>query len=519
MTDEFLELGVEAARAGDYEKARSYFIEVVQTDPKSELGWLYLGKCLGDPDKKKYCFQKVLEINPSNPQAKAALEGLVKPGEPAQMQSAVVQPASPPAPEAKTGPGKKRPSRPLWIFIGGTVGLVICAGAFFVFALFSGLFGRASSKSPADIFPVPSVTRMGSLKVAASITPTRTPRPTWSPMYTATAFPSFTPEGDGSKEYWNEVELDNLNQVIEQDPNNAGAYFERAKLTYESAAKIGSLDVYISKLDTALRDVDKAISLRSDNGDYYSLRQSIYYDRAMVEENSVDNRYLVGMALDNGYKAYELGTTTAYPDRLIIVDLIYTDQCQKALAEVQKLIVQLPAGESSLGGLLHIRSSAYACLGRPEEALQSVKDSMFNNENMAYKKDLQIQYLILLGRYDEALPLLDEQICDCGLGGWRYYLRAMIYYYTGKKDLVQGELVEGMPMTWGRAGILSYVEAQLALDDGRKEDAIQLLQIAEATLDPTYNPLRWRIQRQLASLGAVPLKLTPSVPYQATPIP
>jgi len=43
-TDAF-KLGVQAARAGDYKTAQTYFIQVVKANPNSEKGWLYLGHC------------------------------------------------------------------------------------------------------------------------------------------------------------------------------------------------------------------------------------------------------------------------------------------------------------------------------------------------------------------------------------------------------------------------------------------------------------------------------------------
>ena len=72
---------------------------------------------------------------------------------------------------------------------------------------------------------------------------------------------------------------------------------------------------------------------------------------------------------------------------------------------------------------------------------------------------------------------------------------------------------------WERGGMLPYVEAQLALDEGRKGDAIQLLQMAEATFsDPIYNSLRWKVQKQIKTLGAELLVLTPYA-NSATPMP
>ena len=75
MTDDaLLQAGLTAARAGDMETAAALFARVVKLDPKSEQGWLGLGFCFSDQIKRQYCFQRVLAINPDNPQAKQALE-------------------------------------------------------------------------------------------------------------------------------------------------------------------------------------------------------------------------------------------------------------------------------------------------------------------------------------------------------------------------------------------------------------------------------------------------------------
>ncbi len=344
-----------------------------------------------------------------------------------------------------------------------------------------------------------------------SRTPTRTLRPTWTLYDTYTPIPSMTTTQDA---------IDHWGQVILQDPENADAYYQRATI-YISARAIGSQSMYISQIDLALKDIDKAISLRSDIGDYYSLRESVYNKLACcLAEYNVDREYLSRIALDNAYMAYKLGTTIyKFPERTIISNLILTNECQKALDETQKLIPKVPAGDSVLGGLLRIRSQAYACLGRLDDALQSVNDSMFNNQDMGLKNELKARYLIMLGRYDEALPLLDQLISNSTLGGWHYFLRAEVYYNIGKKDQVQNELNEGIPRTWDHTGVFAYVQAQMALDEGRNNDAIERFQFAEATFDTVNNPLRWKVEQLLASLGAHPLTLTPSVPYLATPIP
>jgi hypothetical protein len=59
----------------------------------------------------------------------------------------------------------------------------------------------------------------------------------------------------------------------------------------------------------------------------------------------------------------------------------------------------------------------------------------------------------------------------------------------------------------------------MALEAGQKEQAINLLQQAEATLDENHMLIRSRIVEELAKLGAEPLTLTPSVKIDSTPIP
>lgn len=347
--------------------------------------------------------------------------------------------------------------------------------------------------------------------------PSITPFPTSTLVNTATPL---TVESSPTDDIYSNPDVAFWNGFIEQDPQNFDAHYQRARAIYLSNRPVGSIDVYKSRLILALQDINTAISLRSDNGGYYSLRLLIYDALAGTTDYIVDSQYLSTLALDDARKAYEFGTLEEYPERAIINELIASNQCKEALANAEEQIAKLPSSDPSLGGLLHIRSRAYACLGRLNDALSSVNDSMFNNENMGYKNELKAQYLILLGRYTEALPLLNEQICHCELAGWHYFLRAEIYFNTDKKDLVQDELFNGMMRTWGRGGMLPYVEAQVALDEGRKDDAVQLLQFAEATFtDPIYNSLRWKIQGQLKAADTPPLELTPSFLDIMTPVP
>lgn len=78
-TEELLRAGITAANAGDVTKAIKLLAEVVQADPNSELGWLWLGLCISIVERREYCFRRVLSINPQNIEAKRQLELLHKP--------------------------------------------------------------------------------------------------------------------------------------------------------------------------------------------------------------------------------------------------------------------------------------------------------------------------------------------------------------------------------------------------------------------------------------------------------
>jgi len=470
-----------------------------------------------------------LKLNPANQEAEKALAALRPAAEAEADQAVSEQPVVAVQPGASSPGGKDASDpkgssfRPVIVTAGAVGLLLLCISMFCVYAIFTSVAGQGGKSFPAMMLPFaasPTATDTPTLTVTPSprpsITPSRTPRPTFTLIPTSSPIATFAPVGSILD---NSVDITHWNQVVTQDPKNADAYYQRAN-AYNSIRKVGSLDTVNATLDLALQDIDKAIALRPDQGNYYALRQSIYYNKGSSAQFEVDSEYLYHFALENAIKANQLGTTVQDPDRIIVIDLIAVNQCQAALDMLQQIMAKTPKDQSTYGGLLHIQSSAYACLGRLDDALNSVNASMFNNTNMEYKYELKAEYLIQLGRYDEALPVLNQSFTCCKyLGGYRNYWRAEIYYKTGKVDLVKDELMRGMANTWGRGGMLAYVGAQMSLDAGRKADGIQLLQLAEATFDPSFNVLRWRIQKQLAGLGAKPLDPTPSVFSPATAIP
>jgi hypothetical protein len=87
----------------------------------------------------------------------------------------------------------------------------------------------------------------------------------------------------------------------------------------------------------------------------------------------------------------------------------------------------------------------------------------------------------------------------------------------GKLDEAQADLDNGMGNTWGRGGMLSYVEGRLALARGDRATALEKYLEAEATIRPEYGPFLGRLRQEIAALGGKPLVITPGA-YASTPI-
>jgi hypothetical protein len=74
-----LEQAVTHIRAGEIEKARPLLIEVLKQNPGNEIAWLWMTKCVDEPEQKRYCFEKVLKLNPQNQYALRGLRHLTQP--------------------------------------------------------------------------------------------------------------------------------------------------------------------------------------------------------------------------------------------------------------------------------------------------------------------------------------------------------------------------------------------------------------------------------------------------------
>lgn len=70
-----LQEGIQAAKAGDRERARALLLSVVEADEENEQGWLWLGGVMETWAERRICLENVLTLNPDN---EVAQRGLAK---------------------------------------------------------------------------------------------------------------------------------------------------------------------------------------------------------------------------------------------------------------------------------------------------------------------------------------------------------------------------------------------------------------------------------------------------------
>lgn len=74
--EELVERGIKACQAGEKSEAFTALVMVLQLDPKNERAWIWLsGVCARDTERK-FCMERVIEINPANEIARSGLNKL-----------------------------------------------------------------------------------------------------------------------------------------------------------------------------------------------------------------------------------------------------------------------------------------------------------------------------------------------------------------------------------------------------------------------------------------------------------
>ncbi len=128
-----LQQAIAAIKAGDKKSGQQLLAQVVNADPQNEAAWLWMASTLDDPQEKKECLQKVLQINPNNETANEALTQL----EPPELIELPRFGDISPKPAQKTAPSTGLAGSRLWrlslFALGGVaVLLVLCIGAMLV---------------------------------------------------------------------------------------------------------------------------------------------------------------------------------------------------------------------------------------------------------------------------------------------------------------------------------------------------------------------------------------------------
>ncbi|MCU0495063.1 MAG: hypothetical protein MUD01_26035 [Chloroflexaceae bacterium] len=106
--ESILQLGIEAARDGNKEEARSLFRLLTRQEPNNTQAWLWLAGVAEGRDERQAALERVVELDPNNEMALKGLQALgVKPGAPRPITPVAVEPP-PPAPAVADAPPSGR---------------------------------------------------------------------------------------------------------------------------------------------------------------------------------------------------------------------------------------------------------------------------------------------------------------------------------------------------------------------------------------------------------------------------
>ena len=309
-----------------------------------------------------------------------------------------------------------------------------------------------------------------------------------------------------------------LDPLIEDKPKWALAYERRIICNMNFQSNVFS-EAQGYRL-AALQDANTLIKLKPKSGGYRALRDEILREMATFEVYSVNQFAIYDLANQDVLKAIELGVvSSSYAFRHYARNLIEGNHCEEGLAETQKLIDQTTRQSTDFGQYYSMYlTKAYLCLGELDKALESAQYMTCDDPVSSCKSGLLAEIYLQSGDYENALNTINSMINSQPVGGgWRYFIRAMIYYEQGQKELALQDLELGDSYMWYENGTYWYVKAKLAFDAGDKENGIAYLQRAEQTLDVSYTPLRKQIITELKAHGEEPIELTPNLPFTPAP--
>src|SRR4051812_9832452 len=105
--ERLLKQGIAAAKQGNNATARSLLEAVIAQDESNELAWIWLASTVSTVRERRFCLEKVLQINPNNGRAREALNALVGVGTQATRNVSDLTRAAAAAAEARQGDGEE----------------------------------------------------------------------------------------------------------------------------------------------------------------------------------------------------------------------------------------------------------------------------------------------------------------------------------------------------------------------------------------------------------------------------
>ena len=102
MSEDALNQGIELIRSGNIPLGLKVLAELVKSNPQNDMAWAWLSACYVEKERKIYCLNRAVRINPKNP---IALEGLARLGEPLPVIEPLIE-------EAQFNAGPKEDASP-----------------------------------------------------------------------------------------------------------------------------------------------------------------------------------------------------------------------------------------------------------------------------------------------------------------------------------------------------------------------------------------------------------------------
>ena len=528
---EHLRRGTDAANAGDLKQARLHLASAVQLDPSLVEAWWGLANLLEDPSQRRECLRRILALDPTHAEAKARMAQESAPTR-APAPSPVIgaraldtrAQAGRPAPDpVRERPPRSRSGRSTWLIAGGVfLGIVLIGGAGLAALLLSGM---------ADgLFARPAAAPVAGQPAALPTLPpewTATPSPTLAPTLETTPVPTPTAAKDPrvtaamstmeSENFERAIEL--WGDILQDDPTNHEAYYQRAFAYLKLTEGLGLLDQYIDHSLAAIADSDRAIALSPEPvGDYYMARSWAFENLGSVAVNRVDQDRLWEVGLEN----YLIGQSLPTRSPILTgpaVFLVRLGRCEEALQEAERRDRERGEGLAPSPRNHYDLAIAYICLGRFQEAIEHIDVAIAGYPVVAYRYQRAVA-LYHMGRKTDALTELTDSITTSpNREGYRYYLRALIEYELGDPGRADADLLVGSFSTWSQDSLRAYVEARRLLDQGQRDQGLVRFRQAEVTIDRSHGPFVDRIRRELVALGAQPYSPTALPSPEATPIP